>query len=133
MGHLLSQREAAREWGVGRTTIQRAVADGKLSLTGQKLIDPAEMLRAFGEPKRPHGPDHGPASSPDKTTQMALPDQAQASRIAVLEAELAGLKATLAAKDSHIEDLRGQVRLLTHDGAGVGASAKSKKPWWRWG
>lgn len=132
MGHLLSQREAAREWGIGRTTIQRAISDGKLSLTGQKLIDPSEMLRAFGEPRRPHGPDHGPSQSPDKATLVAPPDPAQISRIAVLEAELAGLKATLAAKDSHIEDLRGQVRLLTHDGAGGGVDVKSKKPWWRW-
>jgi len=129
MGHLLSQREAARAWGVGRATIQRAISAGEISVTTEKLIDTAEMVRKFGEPKRPNEPASGQTSiPPDATLEPPHADPAQAARIAVLEAEITGLKATLLAKDGHIEDLRGQVRLLTHD-----SHAKSviKRRWWQ--
>jgi len=129
MGHLLSQREAARAWNVGRATVQRAIASGELSVNTEKLIDPAEMLRVFGEPKRP-GPAQGHVAGPSNATiEPPAPDPAQAARIAVLEAEMAGLRATMAAKDSHIEDLRGQVRLLTHDAI----KPVPKRRWWQFG
>lgn len=133
MGHLLSQREAARKWGVGRTTLQKSITSGKLSLTASKLIDPAEMLRVFGEPKRATNPASGPDSRPDLSPGKATPlasdsDPGHAARVAVLEAELSGLRATLSAKNAHIEDLRGQVRLLTHDSAGV---APKRRWWWQ--
>ena len=129
MGHLLSQREAARAWGVGRATIQRAISAGEISVTTEKLIDAAEMVRKFGEPKRPNQPASGRTSiPPDATPEPPHTDPAQAARIAVLEAELAGLKATLLAKDGHIEDLRSQVRLLAHDGH---KNADVKRRWWQ--
>ena len=46
----ISVTEAAKEWGVSRTTIYQKVNDGELSRTADKKIDTAEMLRVFGEP-----------------------------------------------------------------------------------
>jgi len=51
---ILSISEAARTWRMGRTTIQRAIREGRLSaaiqLNGSKGIDTSEMVRVFGEP-----------------------------------------------------------------------------------
>ena len=51
---ILSISEAARTWRMGRTTIQRAIREGKLSAAvlpnGSKGIDTSEMVRVFGEP-----------------------------------------------------------------------------------
>ena len=46
----ISVTEAAKEWGVSRTTIYQKVNDGELSRTADKKIDTSEMLRVFGEP-----------------------------------------------------------------------------------
>lgn len=42
--------DAAKQWGVSRTTIYQKIKDGELSRGADKQIDPAEMLRVFGEP-----------------------------------------------------------------------------------
>ncbi len=46
----ISVTQAAKKWGVSRTTIYQKVNDGKLSRTVDKKIDVSEMLRVFGEP-----------------------------------------------------------------------------------
>jgi excisionase family DNA binding protein len=57
--------EAARLAGVSRWTIHRMVASGKLTATedrrGRKVIDPAELMRVFGDlhPVQAHGAPHG--------------------------------------------------------------------------
>ena len=122
MSRLLSQREAARAWGVGRASIQRAIASGELSQTSEKRIDPAEMVRVFGEPGHPAGRPDGPLEA----TPSAPPEQAaHAARLAHLEAENAALRELLAAKDANLSDLRSQVRLLTHD-----TTTQPKRRWW---
>jgi len=52
----LTLREAAKQVGVSRATIYRAVQEGRLSATvrphdGQKVVDTAELLRVFGSLK----------------------------------------------------------------------------------
>lgn len=115
MSHLMSQREAAQEWGMSRVTIQRAIKAGKLSLTTDKRIDPAEMLRAFGEPL---GRSSANRSIPENTGEST-------AQTKVLRAEIEHLKAMLAEKDTHIDDLRQALR-LGHD-----KSAHSRR-WWPW-
>lgn len=48
----LTLRQAAEQVGVSRQTVYRMVKEGKLSATlradGQKVVDTAELLRAFG-------------------------------------------------------------------------------------
>ena len=46
----ISVTEAAKEWGVSRTTIYQKVNNGELSRTADKRIDTSEMFRVFGEP-----------------------------------------------------------------------------------
>lgn len=100
----LSQREAARSWGVSRASMQRAIKAGKLSLTADKLIDPAEMVRVFGEPSRPNEPL---GSTPEPVELLA--------RIERLEAERTGLLGVIDAQKANLADLRAQVLMLTHE------------------
>ena len=50
---VISISEAARTWRIARSTLQRALQEGRLSATtradGSKGIDTAELLRVFGE------------------------------------------------------------------------------------
>lgn len=51
----LNISQAAKEWGIARSTIQRKIRSGELSATtgdgASKVIDISEMLRVFGEPR----------------------------------------------------------------------------------
>lgn len=122
MSRLLSQREAARAWGLGRSSIQRAIAAGKLSLTSEKRLDPAEMVRVFGEPGRPSGPLEATSEPPIE----------QVARVAQLEAEVRLLRELVqradAERDRALADKQRaeQQFLLTHDGA-------QKRRWWHFG
>ena len=55
----LNISQAAKSAGVDRSTIQRKIKSGKLSATvdmeGNKLIDPVELERVFGEIAAPDG------------------------------------------------------------------------------
>lgn len=121
---LMSQREAARRWGLGRVTIQRAISAGKLSVTAEKLIDPAEMVRAFGEPK--------PAQSRPETPDVASHEPTQepvhlAVTIARLEAENAALRDLVQRADAERDRALDTVqRLLAHDGT-------PRRRWWQFG
>lgn len=131
MSHLLSQREAARVWGVGRATLQRAISAGELSVSSEKLIDPAEMLRVYGEPKRNSGPAQsrqtgplGPADEPPLNRPAQAAQAAQAAHQAILEATVEARDREIALLKANLEDLRSQVRLLTHE------MPEKKRRWW---
>jgi hypothetical protein len=49
---MLNISEAARYWVISRTTIHNKIKAGELSKTPDGKIDPAEMSRVFGHPKR---------------------------------------------------------------------------------
>ena len=113
----LTQREAARQWGRGRATIQRAIRAGEITPDSDGLIDVADLLRVFGPAQvRASGPLEPPP-------EPAAPDPAQVARLAALEAENVALRALLDAKDANLADLRGQVRMLTHE-------APRRRRWW---
>jgi len=129
MSSHLSQREAALQWFLGRATIQRAIKTGKLSLTMDKRIDAAEMLRVFGEPR----PALNATSTPPKTID---PMDVYQHNLALMEAQKELLQAenamlrdqlreTVAAKDANLADLRAEVLRLAHD--------RPRRQWWRWG
>jgi hypothetical protein len=100
---LLSQREAAARWGMGRATLQRAIRAGKVSASEGGRIEVSEMLRAFGEPAS------GRPTTPDEATPRATHEAAEMAR---LRAEVDGLKAVLAAKDETIAAQAAALRLL---------------------
>jgi DNA invertase Pin-like site-specific DNA recombinase len=111
----LSQREAALRWGIGRTTIYRAIKAGRLSLSDGRRIDVSEMVRVFGEPAagRSTGP-HGASTEGPEVARL----QAEVNRLqGVLEAE----RTHRVSIERNNEDLRQFVRLLEHD----------RRPWWR--
>ena len=106
---MLSQRRAAQAWGVSRATIQRAVSSGKLSVLPDGTIDPAEMLRAFGEAK---GGPQGHYNEPLGPHLGREDEMAFQAEIRVLKAQIEAKEALLSAKDRHIEDLSQALRLL---------------------
>lgn len=111
---MLSQRDAAQQWGVSRATVQRAIRAGKLSLTPEKRIDPSEMLRVYGEPIRP-------------ASQQTRPDESthDPARIASLQAEIQSRDREIKLLEQNLVDLRSQVQMLTHD-------RPRRRAWWPW-
>src|SRR3954447_14595045 len=95
MHHMdLSLRQAAREVGVSKSTLSRAVAAGKLSATrhddGRITVEPAELFRVF-EPRRVGtNPHHlsGDAMSHDAPPPASVVHELQA-RVRHLEEQLA--------------------------------------------
>ncbi|WP_416204367.1 helix-turn-helix domain-containing protein [Xanthomonas euvesicatoria] len=115
----MSQREAARVWGVPRITLQRAVSDGKISLTGDKKIDPAEMVRFFGPPRNGSGP------APENQMRTIEPPEV-ALENARLKAENEALRELVKRADAERDRAIEQIRMLTHEGA-------PRRRWWSFG
>src|SRR6266478_2023979 len=110
---VVSISEAARLSGKGRKTIQRYVADGRISLThddtGKKGIDISELIRVFG----------GIVKSDACVTVESLAQRdtcddtgGNVEDVSSLKAEIQGLKALLQEKDFRIDDLKTTLRLL---------------------
>ena len=99
---LLTITEAAHVAGVSRRTIQRSIQSGRLSATttatGERAIDPTELLRAFG-PLR-HAPGDTPASMSQAVAPDVAPDATALMLVDVLREQL---------KQAHEE----KARLLT--------------------
>lgn len=120
---VVSISEAARLTGKSRKTIQRYVADGRISMSqhvaGSKGIDIVELVRVFGELSQPSPAlSHATESQPD--APFVAPDVA--ATLAQLKAENALLKAQIEAKDANLADLRQSLRLLEH--------VPTKRRWW---
>lgn len=53
----LNISQAARDWGLARSTVQRAIKNGHLAVSrdrnGTKYIDSSEMIRAYGAAATP--------------------------------------------------------------------------------
>lgn len=129
-GQLVSVAEAARLVGRDRKTLYRDyLARGRLTATtdatGRKVVSISELIRVFGELSMQKATAETVAetvATPQTETPSATA-QMQA-KLAALEAENTALKAWLADKDKHIDDLRATVRLLEHKPAA--------RKWWPW-
>jgi hypothetical protein len=89
---VISISEAARTWRMARSTLQRALQEGRLSAMvrgdGSKGIDTAELIRVFGEAPialQEHG-----SSEVERATPLAAD-----STIATLQAQVDSLQAQL--------------------------------------
>lgn len=131
MTHKLSLRQAAAAFAVSRTTLIKALENGKVSGSkddaGQWQIDPAELARVYKarpaqtRPK-PDQIDHagqGGLSTPEPPRQDDL-----AIRLARAEAELAAERDKTALLERHLDDLR---RMLPPPDA-----APQRRRWWPW-
>lgn len=124
---IVSISEAARLTGKSRKTIQRYVADGRISLSqrdaGRSGIDTSELIRVFGELSQPATAlPHASVSHHD--APGVPPDVA--ALLTSLQAENAMLKAQVEAKDANLADLRQSLRLLEH-------VPSTKRRWWQFG
>lgn len=88
----LSLTEVSKRFNVNRTTIYRAVSNGKLSRLNNGLFDLAEVLRVFGEAPAP--------------VQDAPKNNEQLKLVEVLERELLFLKNQIEQKDKQINSLQ---------------------------
>ncbi len=110
----LSLGQAAKEAGVAKSTISKALSSGKLSYaekgTAGYKIDPAELFRVFPRTSKPE-PDEFSANDwkPGKGQAEAAPYSA------VFEIQLAGLKHLLAEKERRISDLEADRTHLRED------------------
>ena len=124
---LVSISEAARLTGKSRKTIQRYVADGRISLsqrdTGRSGIDTSELVRVFGELTHP-APALSRASVSQPDAPSVPPDVA--ALLATLQAENAVLKAQVEAQNANLTDLRQSLRLLEY-------VPSTKRRWWQFG
>ena len=94
----LTVKQAAEAYGVARSTIHRAVGDGRLSAShqgGRRVIDLAELIRVYGEPPYPPAGRNAEGNVADAQAQQALVDELQELRreVAALREELAQQRA----------------------------------------
>lgn len=91
--------EAARLYGKARSTIHRAIAAGRLSCSvrgdGVRVIDLAELIRLWGEPKHAPAQPQQNATPQNSDTQQAMLEELQALRaeVAALRQEMRRLPA----------------------------------------
>ena len=125
---IVSISEAARLTGKSRKTIQRYVADGRISMSqrdaGTKGLDISELVRVFGNLSHPV-----PALSHASESQHVAPNVAPnvapdvAANLVALQTENAVLRAQLDATLANLTDLRQSLRLLEF-------SPPPKRRWW---
>lgn len=91
----LSLTEVSKRFNINRTTVYRAVSNGKLSRLNNGMFDLAEVIRVFGE-------------APTPVKSEPVPDKGssdQSKLVEVLERELLFLKNQIEQKDKQINNL----------------------------
>ena len=92
----LSLTEVSKRFKVNRTTIYRAVNNGKLSRLNNGLFDLAEVIRVFGEPSAPVKQFIEPPASSANDKEI----------ISILKSQVELLTKQLEQKDSQIDHLQ---------------------------
>lgn len=95
MAHL-SLTEVSKRFNVNRTTIYRAVNNGKLSRLSNGLFDLAEVIRVFGEPPAPVKQSIEPPASNANDKEI----------ISILKSQVELLTKQLEKKDNQIDHLQ---------------------------
>jgi len=126
---IVSISEAARLVNRHRKTIQRYVADGRISLSqcvsGERGIDTSELVRVFGILSQDGGAQAHEAES--QRVQENVPEGA-GENVGALKAEIDGLRAVVEVQKSHIASLESAMRLLGH---GVEHAEALPRRWWK--
>ncbi|HED1544532.1 TPA: helix-turn-helix domain-containing protein [Kluyvera cryocrescens] len=135
----VSISEAARLASVSRPTIYKLLKSGELSYTSVvkhgkpvKTIDVSELMRVFGAIEVVSGgkSDHvkiDDASTPVNSDFL----QDLQHQVALLQAENAGLKDAVNARDEHISSLRQAMQLLEHKQSVSDPQKVPAKLWWQ--
>ena len=92
----LSLTEVSKRFNVNRTTIYRAVNNGKLSRLSNGLFDLAEVIRVFGEPPAPV----------KQSIELPASNANDREVISILKSQVELLTKQLEQKDSQIDHLQ---------------------------
>jgi hypothetical protein len=133
--------EAARLTGKPRSTIHRAMKDGRLSFAigpgGARLIDPAELERVYAIKPRRNGATDAQTVASNTLQHPSVVAQLEAER-----AKTAGLEALVAAHEDTITDLRGRLDRSEEErrrAQAILTDQRTQRPtqqrrrWWPWG
>ncbi|KLG09538.1 hypothetical protein YA50_23325 [Enterobacter kobei] len=135
----VSISEAARLASVSRPTIYKLLKSGELSYSSVvkhgksvKTIDTAELLRVFGSIDSVIDSKSDTVKNDTHATAVNggfLQDLQH--RVAILQAENAGLKDAVNARDEHISSLRQAMQLLEHKQPLSDIPNLTASPWWK--
>ncbi len=139
---MLTLGQAARMTGTSKTTLTRAIKAGRLSATrhddGSYAIDPAELTRAYSiDPAAPAtGTATGAAAhqaTGDRDPGATTHDIELSARLAVMEAELKGLKEMVSELRQSRDQWQFQAERVTTLALAAPAapSSERRRPWWR--
>lgn len=92
-------QEIQKQWGISRATVYKHIKAGKLSRLPNGLVDLAEVLRVYGEPKKNTGRDK----------QAIGVDKSDTQENRLLLEKIASLELQLVKAEEREEWLRGQV------------------------
>ena len=135
----VSISEAARLASVSRPTIYKMLKSGELSYTSVvkhgkavKTIDTSELMRVFGSieivsDSKSDGVNVDDAPTPINSDFL----QSLQHRVTLLQAENAGLKDAVNARDEHISSLRQAMQLLEHKQSASDPGNVPAKSWWK--
>lgn len=135
----VSISEAARLASVSRPTIYKLLKSGELSYTSVvkhgkpvKTIDTAELMRVFGALEAV-GDSTSDAVKFDSVTTLVNSASLQSlqHQVTLLQAENAGLKDAVNARDEHISSLRQAMQLLEHKQSASDPQNVPAKSWWQ--
>lgn len=135
----VSISEAARLASVSRPTIYKLLKSGELSYTSVvkhgkavKTIDTAELMRVFGALEAV-GDSKSDTVKFDSVTTLVNSASLQSlqHQVTLLQAENAGLKDAVNARDEHISSLRQAMQLLEHQQSASDPQNIPAKSWWQ--
>lgn len=135
----VSISEAARLVSVSRPTIYKLLKSGELSYTSVvkygksvKTIDTAELIRVFGAIEVVSIGNGDAVKFDDMSTSLNSDFlQSLQHQLTLLQAENAGLKDAVNARDEHISSLRQAMQLLEHKQSASDPQSVPAKAWWQ--
>ncbi|MFG0370184.1 excisionase family DNA-binding protein [Citrobacter sp. zjy_2] len=138
MAHV-SISEAARLVSVSRPTIYKLLKSGELSYTSVvkhgkpvKTIDTAELMRVFGAIEFVTVGKSDAVKFDEMSTSVNSDFlQSLQHQLTLLQAENAGLKDAVNARDEHISSLRQAMQLLEHKQSASDPQSVPAKSWWQ--
>lgn len=126
----LTVKQAAKAGWASRPTLYRAIKEGRISFekneAGHPVIDPAELVRVFGEPRKAESQDKSQESNLAhlKIHEIQLENAVLKEKLAALERERDGLADRERKAEEREKWLRGQLdqaqRLIAPPAGSVG-------------
>src|SRR4051812_20271778 len=139
---MVGLREAARQAGVNKTTVLRAIQGGRLSAQksegGGYVIDPAELFRVYPPQPEPRTPEHqgahecgGRDASPSE--KHDAPDATEWQvRTARLEAQLEAAARERRLLEDALSEARAERDRWAQQAERLALTGPARRSWWPW-